>query len=125
MTSDEPGLEEAARRAEAPGDYEAAFQAWSNLASETKGAGFYCQMGRVAREMGRWADAERAFLGALTIDPQLLVAMASLGSLYLSRIDGDRTGNINTAKMWLLRALEIDRIAPVLSFVGNRTLPFG
>jgi tetratricopeptide (TPR) repeat protein len=108
----------AARLAEKAGDLVAAFQAWQKLASETKGAAFCCQMGRVARRLNRWTDAEKAFLDALTVDPQLAVAMGALGSLYLSRTDGDRTGNLRLAKMWLLRALEIDRTAPVLSLLG-------
>jgi tetratricopeptide (TPR) repeat protein len=119
LTSDEPGLEEAARRAEKAGDYEAAFQAWHKLASETKKSVFYCQMGRVARKLGRWVDAERAFLCALTVDSRLTVAMVALGSLYLSRTDGDQTGNAKIAKTWLLQACGIDRTALVLSFLGT------
>jgi tetratricopeptide (TPR) repeat protein len=125
LTSDEPGLEEAARRAEKAGDYEAAFQAWRKLASETKNSVFYCQMGRVARELGRWVDAEKAFLGALRVDSRLTVAMVALGSLYLSRTDGDRTGNAKMAKAWLLQASGIDRTAPALSLLGTAHYALG
>lgn len=112
-------LEKAARSAEESGDYERAFQAWHKLASETKRAGFYCQLGRVAREMGRWTDAEKAFLDALAINSHLAVAMLAIASLYLARTDGDRTGNAKMAKMWLLRFLEIDRTAPAMSLLGS------
>jgi tetratricopeptide (TPR) repeat protein len=111
-------LVKTARLAEKAGDREAAFQAWQKLASETKSAAFYGQVGRVARSLSRWTDAEKAFLDALTVDPLFAIAMGALGSLYLSRADGDRTGNLRLAKMWLLRALEIDRTAPALSMLG-------
>lgn len=112
-------LKKAARNAEKEGDYEAAFRAWHTLASETRKAAFYCQSGRVARKLERWTDAEKAFLDALTIDSDLAIAMAAIGSLYLARADGDRTDNLKTAKTWLLQALEINRIAPTLSLLGT------
>jgi len=119
LKSEVAALGRAARRAEKAGDYEAAFQAWRKLASETKRSIFYCQMGRVARELGRWVDAETAFLGALMVDSRLAVAMGALGSLYLSRTDGDRADNAKMAKTWLLQALGIDRTAPALSLLGT------
>ena len=111
-------LKKAARNAEKEGDYEAAFRAWHKLASETRRAPFYCQAGRVAVELERWADAEKAFLEALTIDSDLAIAMGLIGALYLFRKDGDRTDNFKTAKTWLLRALELNRTAPILSLLG-------
>ncbi len=112
-------LEKIARSAEESGDFVAAFQVWHKLASETKEAAFYCQLGRVARKLGRWVDAEKAFVDALTIDSHLAVAKLALGSLFLRRADGDRTANARIAKTWLLRALEVDRTAPDLSLLGT------
>jgi Tfp pilus assembly protein PilF len=119
LTEKMPALEEAARRAETAGDSEAALQLWHKLASETGRASFYCQMGRVAREVGRWADAEKALFDALTIDPHLAEAMLALGSLFLSRTDQDRMDNARTAKTWLLRALEVERSVVTLSLLGT------
>jgi tetratricopeptide (TPR) repeat protein len=112
-------LVKTARLAEKADDSEAALQAWQKLASETKGAAFYCQLGRVARNSNRWTDAEKAFLDAVTVDPQLAIAMSALGSLFLARGDGDRIGNAKMAKIWLLRALGIERSAPALSLLGT------
>lgn len=112
-------LERAARRAGEAGDHEAAVQAWHKLASATSSPVFYCQLGRAAQALGKWADAERAFLDALRIDSYLGVAMLALGSLFLRRTDGEGKANAKTAKTWLLRALEIDRTAPGLSLLGT------
>jgi len=119
LTNEMLALKKAARKAEKEGDYETAFRVWHKLASETSRAVFYCQSGRVARELERWVDAEKAFLDALTFDSDLAIAMAAIGSLYLARTDGDRTDNLKTAKTWLLRALEINRTAPTLSLLGT------
>ncbi len=119
MTSKISALEKAARGAEKGGDSEAAFHAWQELASETRSTVSYCRLGRVARKLGKWADAEKAFVDALTIDSRLGVAMLALGSLFLRRTDGDRIGNTRIAKTWLLRALEVGRTAPGLSLLGT------
>jgi tetratricopeptide (TPR) repeat protein len=112
-------LERAARSAGESGDYETALQAWHRLASQTRSPVFYCQMGRAAQKLERWKEAEEAFLNALTIDPHSSIAMLAIGSLALDRADGDRTDNAKMAKTWLLRAMETDRIAPALSFLGT------
>jgi tetratricopeptide (TPR) repeat protein len=111
-------LVETARGAEKSADFAAAFQAWNQLASKTKRADHYCQAGRLARKLELWSDAEKAFLDALAIKPQFTVAMLMLGSLFLIRTDGDQTANAQTAKVWLLRASEIDRTAMVLNLMG-------
>ena len=113
LKSEIVALEMAARRAEEEGDYEAALRAWRSLALETGSAASHCQIGRVAKELENWIEAEKAFLDALSVDSHLAIPMLSLGSLYLSRADGDRSGNAKTAKTWLLRAMEIDRNASV------------
>jgi tetratricopeptide (TPR) repeat protein len=119
LTAKMSALEKAARYAEKAGDSESAFQAWRELASETRSVVSYCQLGRVARKLGKWGDAEKAFVDALTIDSHLAVAMLALGSLFLRRTDGDRADNAKMAKTWLLRALEVDRTAPALSLLGT------
>jgi tetratricopeptide (TPR) repeat protein len=111
-------LVETARGAEKSGDFAAAFQAWNQLALKTKRSDHYCQMGRLARKLERWAEAEKAFVDALAIKPQFSVAMLMLGSLFLVRTDGGQTDNAKAAKVWLLRASEIDRTAMVLNLMG-------
>jgi len=111
-------LVETARGAEKSGDFAAAFQAWNQLVSATRRADHYCQLGRVASKLRMWAEAEKAFLDALAIEPHFPVAMLMLGSLFLIRSDGDQTDNVKTAKDWLLRAMEIDRTATALSLMG-------
>jgi tetratricopeptide (TPR) repeat protein len=119
LKSEMTALVKEARLAEKAGDYEAALQAWHKVASEMGSAASYCQIGRLAAQLGRWADAEKSLIDALSIDSHLAVAMLALGSLSLSRTDGDRRGNAETAKTWLLRAIEIDRTAPGLALLGT------
>ena len=69
--------------------------------------------------MGKWPQAETAFLRALEISPGFSVAMIMTGSLFLERTDGNRASNLETAKAWLLRSLEIERLAPTLSLLGT------
>jgi tetratricopeptide (TPR) repeat protein len=70
VTDDELALQETAEAAEEARNYVAAFDAWQRLASRTSRPDYLCKAGRAAAKLGRWADAERAFLDALKADNQ-------------------------------------------------------
>jgi Tfp pilus assembly protein PilF len=95
-----------------------AFHAWSKLASDTKRADFYCHAGSTAMKLGRWIDAQKAFEDASQRDSCFPLPMLMMGSLFLSRDDGDPLENAKIANSWLSQALEIDRTAMALSLMG-------
>lgn len=68
--------------------------------------------------MGRRANAEKAFLDALQVDASFSLARTFLGSLFLTRTDGDRRTNARTAKMWLEQAVAAAPNPMSLSFLG-------
>jgi Flp pilus assembly protein TadD len=74
---------------------------------------------RVAQKLGRWNDAEKAFLDALEVDEALPLAMVLLGSLFLKRTDRDPSTNARTAKAWLERASATAPTQMALSFLGT------
>jgi Flp pilus assembly protein TadD len=75
-------------------------------------------LGHAAQELGRWAEAEQAFLDAIRIDETFSFGMALLGSLFLKRTDGDRLGNAQKAKVWLERAVGESPSQVSLNFLG-------
>jgi len=111
-------LEDIARQAECEGELERAFEAWRQLASESKDPAHYCHLGFAANNLGKWKQAEEAFLSALQLEPRLAEAMTGLGVVYLERTDGDRVRNFEEAKAYLLRASEIERTAHGMSLLG-------
>jgi len=70
LTDEELALQETAEAAEQARNYAAAFDAWQLLASITSRPDYLCRAGRAAAKLGRWEDAERAFLDALKVDNQ-------------------------------------------------------
>jgi len=70
VTDEELALQETAQAAEQERNYAAAFDAWQRLASMTSRPDYLCKAGRAAAKLGRWADAEKAFLDALKADNQ-------------------------------------------------------
>ena len=119
MRNEELVLLEAARAAERSGDYAAAFDAWRHLASMTRRPDYFCKAGRIARKLGRWTDSETAFLDALRVDKTFSLAMVVLGSLFLTRTDGDPSTNARTAKAWLEQAVAAAPSPIPLSFLGD------
>jgi tetratricopeptide (TPR) repeat protein len=118
LTKEISELVNTARHAENSGDLAAAFETWTRLASRTRRADFQCQLGRVAAKLEKWADAEKAFAEALTINARFSVAMLLMGSLFLERTDGDQTSNAKSAKVWLSRSLDVDPTAVGWSLLG-------
>src|SRR5579864_397767 len=118
LTNEISELVNAATRAENSGDLAAAFETWERLSSQIRRADFRCQLGRIATKLKKWADAERAFTEALSINSGFSVAMLLMGSLFLERTDGDQTSNAESAKVWLSRSLDLDPTAMGWSLLG-------
>lgn len=118
MEKEESVLLEAAKTAERSGDFAAAFDVWRQLSSMTNRPEYLCQVRGVAKKLGRWADAERTFLDAITVDKKLSIAMLLLGSIFLERTDGDRETNARQAKAWLEKLLTVDPNVMCLSLLG-------
>jgi tetratricopeptide (TPR) repeat protein len=120
MTDEELVLQETAMAAERSGNLEAASDAWRALSSIAANRPDYlCKLGRVAERLGRWADAEEAFLNSLKVDKTLSLAKTLLGSLFLTRTDGDRLANARKAKEWLEQAVSVVPNQASLSFLGS------
>jgi tetratricopeptide (TPR) repeat protein len=79
---------------------------------------YLCKVGRVAEKLGRWADSEKAFLDALRVDKTFPLAIVFLGSLFLTRTDGDPSTNARTAKAWLKHGVAAAPSAISLSFLA-------
>jgi tetratricopeptide (TPR) repeat protein len=116
--NEEPALLETAKAAERSGNYAAAFDAWQRLACMTSRPDYLCKVGRLAKKLGRWTDAEKAFLDALRVDKTFPLAMVFLGSLFLARTDGDPSTNARTAKAWLEQGVAAAPSPMSLSFLG-------
>lgn len=112
-------LEQLAETAEERGDYEEAFALWSRLARQARHPEFYCRAGLAAQELARWADAENSYLTALRLDDTSTSAIECMGQLFLSRLDGSQAQNFRSAIEWLTRALNFEKNARLLNFLGN------
>jgi tetratricopeptide (TPR) repeat protein len=138
MTDEELVLQETAEVAERSGNLEAALDAWRTLSSIAANRPDYlCKLGRAAQKLGKWEDAERAFLGAIRVgselratprtpessddlvDKTLSLAKMLLGSLFLKSTDGDRLANARKAKEWLEQAVAATPNKASLSFLGD------
>jgi protein O-GlcNAc transferase len=109
---------ERADEAERLGDLDYAFRLWLEISSKTEKPEAYCQLGRIAFMLGKWQMAETTLLRTLEISSNFPVAVAMLGALFLERTDGDRASNLEAARMWLLRSVEIAKTAPTLCLLG-------
>jgi len=112
-------LHEQAQSAEDAGDFELAFSIWNELASKERDPALFCRTGAVAEKTQKWNEAESAFRKALTIDPTSAEGMESLGSLFLTRTDGDPSRDLLQAREWFQRALRITRGPRLLTFLGS------
>jgi tetratricopeptide (TPR) repeat protein len=119
VRNEESALLEAARAAERSGDYSGAFDAWQRLASMTSRPELFCKAGRIAQKLGRWTDSGTAFLDALRVDKTFSIGMVALGSLFLTRTDGDPSTNARTAKAWLEQAVAAAPGPIPLSLLGD------
>jgi tetratricopeptide (TPR) repeat protein len=119
VRNEESVLLETAKAAERSGNYVAAFGAWQSLSSMTNRPDYLCKLGRVAQKLGRWTDAEKAFLDALKLDKTFSLAMVGLGSLFLARADGDQSTNARRAKAWFEQAVAAAPSPMSLNFLGD------
>ena len=109
---------ERAEEAERLGDLDTALQLWLEISSKTEKPEDYFQLSRIAFMLGKWQMAETALLCTLEIGTNSTVAVGMLGALFLERTDGDRASNLETARTWFLRSLEISKTAPTLCLLG-------
>jgi protein O-GlcNAc transferase len=119
MEDKRTSLEKIASAAERSGDYVSAFDAWRELASSFSRPDYLSKLGRTAQKLGRWTEAENAFLDAIAIDETFCLGMILLGSLFLKRKDGDTRANVQRAKEWIERALVIAPNPTSLSLLGD------
>jgi tetratricopeptide (TPR) repeat protein len=120
MGDEELALQKFAENAERSGDLESALDAWRVLSLRNANRpDYFCMLGRVAQDLGRWAYAEEAFLNALEVDKTLSLAKTLLGSLFLTRTNGDRLANARKAKEWLEQAVAAVPNQASLSFLGS------
>jgi len=107
-----------AETAEEGGDFLSAFIIWGDLASKERDPFFFTRCGRAAQEIERWDDAEMAFAEALRVDPTFGMAMEGMGDLWATRTDKDDKESFEIAKSWFLKALQRERKARTLTFLG-------
>jgi protein O-GlcNAc transferase len=119
VKNEEMLLLETATAAERSGNFADALDAWQQLAFMTNRPDYLCKWGRLAQKVGRWTQAQEAFLDAIKVDKTFSLAMAFLGSLFLKRSDGDPSTNARTAKMWLEKALAVVPSPMSLSLLGE------
>lgn len=112
-------LEEQAEKAEEAGNLEVALRLWREAAAIQQTAVSFCRYGQVAVKLDEWDEAEGAFSKALRLEPNLSLAMESMGDLWATRTDKDPIECLTTAKDWFLRALGRERSARVLTFLGS------
>ena len=109
---------ERADEAERSGDLDTALRMWLEISSKTEKPEAYCQLSRIAFMLGKWQMAETALFRNLEIGTNTPIAVGMLGALFLRRTDGDRANNLETARTWFLRSLEISKSAPTLCLLG-------
>lgn len=118
-------LEQRAEDAERSGDLKTAFALWNQLAVRRRDPLPFCRAGRVAQELGSWGEAENAFHEALRLDRDFSAAKECLGSLWLSRTDKNSQEALTIARDWFAQALERERNARLLTFLGNADVALG
>lgn len=107
-----------AEEAERSGDLDAAYRLWLEISSKSETPEAYFQLSRIAFMLGKWQMAESALLRTLEGGTNSPIAVGMLGALFLKRTDGDRAGNLEAARTWLLRSVEIAKAAPTLCLLG-------
>jgi tetratricopeptide (TPR) repeat protein len=110
---------ESAEKAENLGDLDTAFRLWLEISSKTEKPEDLFQLSRLAFMLGKWQMAETGLLRTLETGTNSPVAVGMLGALFLERTDGDRATNLEAARIWLLRSVEISKTAPTLCLLGT------
>ena len=74
--------------------------------------------GQALFEAGEWEEAKTVFARALTLDPENLIALRSLGDMSL------QAGNTSEARTWYTRLLDADpKDAAVIALMSEITWP--
>lgn len=107
-----------AEEAERSGDLDTAYGLWLEISSKSEMPEAYFQLSRIALMLGKWQMAETALLRTLEGGTNSPIAVGMLGALFLKRTDGDRATNLEAARTWLLRSVEIAKAAPTLCLLG-------
>jgi tetratricopeptide (TPR) repeat protein len=111
-------LENEAEKAEECGDLMTSLFLWKKLAVTRRDPVLFCNYGRVAEKLGLWDEAENAFATALCAEKQFLPALEGMGSLWFTRTDKSDGESFQTAKEWFQKALQYERNARLLTFLG-------
>jgi len=107
-----------AEEAERSGDLDTAYQLWLEISSKNDTPEAHLQLSRIALMLGKWNMAESALLRTLEGGTNSPIALGMVGALFLERTDGDHLSNLETAKTWLLRSVEVAKAAPTLCLLG-------
>jgi tetratricopeptide (TPR) repeat protein len=108
-----------AEEAERSGDIDTAYRLWLEISSKNETPEAYFQLSRVALMLGKWKMAETALFRTLEGGTNSPIAVGMLGALFLKRTDGNRASNLEAARTWLLRSVEIAKAAPTLCLLGT------
>ena len=90
MNSDSLTIDELIDKAEQlaeTGAINEAIECWHSILRRKSDPILLCQFGRLATKLGRWAEAEQAFLSAIELAPELPSPYECLGLLCLERDD--------------------------------------
>jgi len=117
-------LQRRADEAEEAGNLELALELWKERSRGDVAAIFLLKYGGLASKMGRWDEAESAFLDAIRLCPPtasplfISLCRTNMGTLWLRRTDKELTVSLTTAKVWFIESLAFERRAPTLSLLG-------
>lgn len=111
LTAEE--LADKADRLEESGDLNEALLYWQLAVNRELDPIMLCRLGNVAMELGNLTEAERAFISAIELAPNLTNAHNLLGMLYLEQND------IDAAYACFSRSAEIKESPRTLTFLGS------
>src|SRR2546423_3526 len=112
-------LTDNAERLEEAGMLEEALEYWKAALGRETDPVTLCQYGSLAMRLDKWSDAERAFLSAIEIAPELPNPYSHLGMLYLEQGDCER------AQEYFSKSAGIEETASVLTLLGVSQLECG
>ena len=87
------------------------FAALWRRATDKREASLCCEAGQIAEELDEWKYAEECYKEALKYDPGCADAMECLGSLFLTRNDGDAAQELIIARDWFIRRLKFGELS--------------
>lgn len=111
-------LQEQAEAAEAAGDLATALELWKSLADKHGKPGFFLGYGRAAQELGKWDEAEQAFLQADRAAQSHFIIRTMIGRLWAERTDKSKNESLQGAKFWYLEALKLEPHVIPLTLLG-------